>query len=362
MEYKPSALPVRFYEIDLLRFVAAFAVMFYHYAYRGWALGPLSPVQYPELPLAKYGYLGVELFFLISGYVVLMSAYDKSVRDFFVSRVARLYPAYWVACTITFLVTIIWGPKMGSVHWQPEYAATVKIYLYNMTMLQEFFGQQVLDTAYWTLRVEIGFYFLIAVFIGFRLMKHLDVVLMLWLGYTALVGPLPANSYFAHLLFPEFSPFFAAGMILYMLQHRLQATWKLYSLLGLSFLLALRSGRAEAEIYEMLFKQPFSQPIIAGIISLLFLVMYLVSHRKIALQQRWLASLGALTYPLYLLHGNIGWIISQQLYVKVNRWALLIGLVIGMLLAAYLLHTFVEKRYSKLVVAQTRKILSFFER
>ncbi|TGE07747.1 acyltransferase family protein [Hymenobacter fodinae] len=362
MEPTPTTPPARFYEIDLLRFVAAFAVMIYHYGYRGWALGPLSPVRYPELSGAKYGYLGVELFFLISGYVVLMSAYHKNVGDFFVARVARLYPAYWVACTITFLITLMWGPKPGSMYWQPEFTATIKLYAYNMSMLQEFFGQQMLDTAYWTLRIEITFYFLMAVLIGLRLMKHLDVVLLLWLGYAALVGPLPASNYATHLVFPRFSPFFAAGMILYLLQYRLQAQWKLYALLALAFLLALRSGAAEAEVYQVQFNQPFSQPLIAGTIALLFLVMYLVSQRKITLRLRWLASLGALTYPLYLLHGNIGWIISQHLYGRVNRYVLLVGLVVGMLLAAYVLHTFVEKRYSKVLATQAKKLLAVFNR
>ena len=63
-------------EIDLLRFIAALAVVFFHYAFRGYAADDLSILPYPLLaPLAKYGYLGVELFFMISGFVILTSLY-----------------------------------------------------------------------------------------------------------------------------------------------------------------------------------------------------------------------------------------------------------------------------------------------
>ena len=68
-------------EIDLLRFVAALAVVFFHYAFRGYAADDRSIMPYPLLaPIAKYGYLGVELFFLISGFVILMTASRGSLR------------------------------------------------------------------------------------------------------------------------------------------------------------------------------------------------------------------------------------------------------------------------------------------
>ena len=82
MEPEPHQPPLRFYEIDLLRLLAALAVVFYHYTYRGYMANNYSPVAFPALaPVTKYGYLGVELFFIISGYVVLRSAQGKTVRS-----------------------------------------------------------------------------------------------------------------------------------------------------------------------------------------------------------------------------------------------------------------------------------------
>ena len=102
MEPELHRKPIRFYEIDLLRFSAALSVVFYHYTYCGYQAGHLSPISDPEWArITRYGWLGVQLFFLISGCVVLLSAQGKTVRQFVISRVTRLYPAFWVACTPT---------------------------------------------------------------------------------------------------------------------------------------------------------------------------------------------------------------------------------------------------------------------
>ena len=66
-------------ELDLLRFLAALAVVLYHYTFRGFSNGDMSTMPYPLLvPVTKYGSLGVELFFMISGFVILMSASSGS--------------------------------------------------------------------------------------------------------------------------------------------------------------------------------------------------------------------------------------------------------------------------------------------
>src|SRR5690349_17773865 len=85
---------VRLYEVDLLRIFAAVSVVLYHYLFAGYykVVSPLG-FEAPGL-VARYGYLGVDLFFLISGFVVLLSAWDRTPRSFLVSRVVRLYPAY----------------------------------------------------------------------------------------------------------------------------------------------------------------------------------------------------------------------------------------------------------------------------
>ena len=89
-------------ELDVLRGLAAAAVVLFHYTVRYGAL-----YGYPAPPSVRVptGFYGVEVFFCISGFVIFMTL-DRTRRpmDFVVSRVSRLWPAYIVAIAVTFAV------------------------------------------------------------------------------------------------------------------------------------------------------------------------------------------------------------------------------------------------------------------
>ncbi|RZA28395.1 MAG: DUF1624 domain-containing protein, partial [Lysobacteraceae bacterium] len=97
---KPSG--IRFHEIDYLRGFACLCVVAFHWFSRGPNLGLMPGVEFPQAEaVARYGYLGVHLFFMISGFVILMSAQGATPRSFAAARAARLYPALWVCATLT---------------------------------------------------------------------------------------------------------------------------------------------------------------------------------------------------------------------------------------------------------------------
>jgi peptidoglycan/LPS O-acetylase OafA/YrhL len=128
--------------------------VFYHYTFRGYRVDRLSSMPYPALaPVAMYGRLGVKIFFMISGFVILITAASGSMERFFISRIVRLHPCFWVYCTLTFLGTLL----AGGYH----HPAPFRVYLLNMTMLSGFFGVPSIDGVYWSLFVELQFYFLV---------------------------------------------------------------------------------------------------------------------------------------------------------------------------------------------------------
>jgi hypothetical protein len=91
--------------IDALRGLAALSVVLYHYT--AWYDSDYGPHHTaPGLGLAfVYGQFGVELFFIISGFVIYMTLENTNhIYDFAVSRIARLYPAFLACLTVT-LVT-----------------------------------------------------------------------------------------------------------------------------------------------------------------------------------------------------------------------------------------------------------------
>jgi len=362
MEPEPHKQPIRFYEIDLIRFLAALSVVIYHYTFRGYAEGHYSPIAFPELaPITRYGYLGVELFFIISGYVVLLSAQGKTVRQFFLSRITRLYPAFWIACTLTFLVKLLWGTSTIDIGLMtPSLHASPLQYVVNMTMLPEFLHIEVMDGAYWSLTVEITFYLFIAILIGFDLLKHLTLVLAVWLAYTALPGAMrEGGGLFTALLFPAYAPYFAAGMLLYLMQKPEGRTWQRYVLLLASYLLGLRASIGRVGGLVLLYHEYFSPKVVAAIITSFYVIMYLVAFRKIDLSRfSWLAWLGALTYPLYLLHSDIGFLVFHRMEHFTNKYVLVGSTFILMLSAAYFMHRFLEKRISKLLGKQANRLLN----
>jgi peptidoglycan/LPS O-acetylase OafA/YrhL len=233
--------------------------------------------------VCKYGYLGVELFFLISGYVILHSAQGKTLGQFFVSRVRRLYPAYWVACTLCFVAVRLFRPAYGAVGWSPIFDVSLRTYCYNLTMLQTFFGVPNVDGAYWTLAVEITFYFLVSLLLAFGWLKHLVPVLVGWLGYCTLVDPTESAGAFGWLLFPRYAPFFIAGMLFYLLQTRQAERWKLWALLLWAYGLSLYAAQADTLDKSIFFQENFSVLVVAGILTGCYGLVLLVTTGRLRL-------------------------------------------------------------------------------
>ncbi len=91
--------------LDVLRLVAALSVVVFHVFFRGAAGEPMMAQSYPEVAgVAIYGYLGVNLFFIISGFVIAWSAEGRGWTEFALARFLRLYPGFVVCVTITFAV------------------------------------------------------------------------------------------------------------------------------------------------------------------------------------------------------------------------------------------------------------------
>ncbi len=360
MEPTSSHQPTRYYEIDLLRFLAAAVVVLYHWAYRGYYQGNLSPVDYPALgQVCKYGYLGVELFFLISGYVILHSAQGKTLGQFFVSRVRRLYPAYWVACTLCFVVVRLFRPAFGAAGSSPLFDVSLRDYCYNLSMLQRFFGVFDVDGVYWTLAVEITFYFLVSLLLAFGWLKHLGPVLVAWLGYCTLVGPVEDSTPFSLLLFPRYAPFFIAGMLVYLLQTKAVKSWKLGGLLLWAYGLSVQSVWVDTRSKSVFFNDYFSMPLVVALLTGCYGVLLLIATRRLRLgQSAWLAAAGSLTYPVYLLHHNMGYLVLQYLGGRVDKHVLLATMLLVLLVLAWLLHVLVELPFSKKLGEKVQQLLA----
>jgi len=188
--FEPSPNPAhRAWPLDLLRIFAALLVLVQHWSIVG--LSEVADSDYLKVAFS-YGYLGVDVFFFISGIVITRSALSSDARRFTVARFARLAPAY--------LVILLISIPVGLYTKDTRYEISS---IFSSLSFSEFVTQPqaddllILDS--WTLWVEIQFYFLIAVLLLlFGLWQMLvrthtgislsifKVIFSIWLAFLAL--------------------------------------------------------------------------------------------------------------------------------------------------------------------------------
>ena len=342
----------RVYEIDLLRLIAALSVVFFHYTFRGYATGDFSTVFFPYINQAsRYGILGVHLFFMISGFVILLSAENKGVIDFSISRFVRLYPTFWLILSIISIFLILFG---GS-----QYHITPKSFLLNLTMLNELFGVDYISGVVWSLLLELRFYFLVAILIFFKQLDNIVYYLTAWLiiSFSYLFVNLHPIIKFA--FFPEYSSFFIAGALFYLIHRDGISLYKIL-LLMLSYYLSIKTTLINFHSLAKYFSTEFNSQVFIVIITLFYTIFFLISIKKTEkFKHKLFLKLGALTYPLYLIHENIGYIILNTFNHYINKYLLLIMLVSLMIFIAYMINIYFENRYLSKI---KRGLESFFRK
>ncbi|GIF11504.1 peptidoglycan/LPS O-acetylase OafA/YrhL [Actinoplanes teichomyceticus] len=334
--------PVRLAALDALRLIAALAVASYHLTV-SWRIDGHNPPAYflPHLShVSIYGFLGVELFFLISGFVIGMSSWNRSLGDFFTSRVSRLYPAYWVCILITAavvtLVPIAGGLPVSGTPDLREIAV-------NLTMLQEPLGVASVDTVYWTLFVELRFYLLFAALVALGLTyRRVVVFCAVWMT-VAVIGPTLGNRVVEVVAIPQYAPYFIAGVAAFLI-HRFGRSPLLLAIVGFAWLVSVQ--RVSERVADV--NPGFRVPIWPGvlIVTLAYAAVLAVALGWTdRIRWRWLTTAGALTYPFYLLHQRIGYAFVRRAHQATGlpAWVLVLSAIVLILGLAWLVHRLLEK-------------------
>ena len=329
----------RLRELDLLRFIAALAVLLYHYT--GSTGGPWDGHNARELfaPVSlatQFGYLGVELFFLISGFVILMSAWGRTMAEFTISRIIRLYPAYWFAVLLTAALYLTTGQGRG----RPENIIP------NLTMFQQGMGVQNVSGVFWTLWVEMHFYALIAILVLTGITYRRCITFMATWTVLAIYAQEAHATALQKLLIPEHAPYFIAGMALYLI-HRHGPTLLVWGLTAFSWATSIRYAVPTGTDAPYHIAPSNAWPAIPILVTAAYLIIALVALGKLRrLNWRGLATLGCLTYPTYLIHYELGPPLADLLHPALPYWAATLAITTTVLTAAYLIHRLVEKPLS----------------
>ncbi len=335
MNINTTNTPDRLYELDCVRGIAALGIMLYHYTCRYRHLfGDSIIPRWMDFPIGRYG---VEVFFILSGFSIIFTIEKQnlSVHKFISKRILRLYPTYWLCTTITFILVTAIG--------LPGREVTFGEFLINLTMLQFGLNIKAVDGATWTLFMILMFYFIIACILFIKKMHK--VKLICWCGFILIVINFVIPTTLLKLLtIGNHGVFFIAGISFYQI-YKSPHLNNSYHLLNICcFIMAC------VLFHELL-------PIVTLI--LIFIAFYLFTFGKL----KWVISkplifLGNISYPLYLLHQNIGYILIKKTAIITGQPYLTLFIpCLFSILAAW----FVYKYFEGNLLKHTHLLKTFFK-
>jgi len=284
----------RVLELDALRGLAALSVAVFHCTdHYGREIGHTVPPSF-GFPAGNYG---VQLFFLISGFVIFMTLErTRSAADFVVSRFSRLFPAYWASIAVTAAVVYTIGlPQQQLGAWDLAL---------NLTMVQQLLGVEHLDGSYWTLQIELFFYIQMLLWFSFRQLHRIRWIIVAWLllsvvsAFWEQVVRHPFSYTLREILILRYIPFFAVGILFYRIWTRPADALP-------DWLLIL------ASLTVIGITLP---PVYLAVAAVCIAVFWLfISERLQWLRLRPFVFLGTISYSEYLLHQAIGFTIIWNL-------------------------------------------------
>lgn len=339
--------------LDGLRGVAILLVMGFHYFYHlesYYYKSTLYPYgeTFSNVLVFKYGYMGVELFFIISGFVIAMTLESsRSVIDFVIRRFVRIWPALIVSAVLTFFL-LNWSDSPFALtrrQFWPNFLPSLTL---TPTSLWSGWFPKVdfVTGVYWSLVVEIRFYMIAVIlfwlFSREKLARNLVIfTLIIYVVRALLRRAMPGyNGVYDALFIPDYMPWFAAGAIFYELYKERLAKGAALVMLAVMYALIARVSTNYAMIGR--------DPVFASTTALFFLALFWLLATKPTSMKifeiRPLVWIGECSYSIYLYHYAIGMILISQVSKT-------IGLIPQLLLvAAISLLVFVIGRVSYVTI------------
>lgn len=310
-----------FESINLLRGTASTMVALSHIA---GILSTMGPISFVLKLFLEVGYLGVDIFFVISGFIITHSMIINDYKwhlfpKFILKRIIRIEPSYILS--IIFLLSLSYIVTLSPLYKGVPFEINLKQILYHISYLPTHFGYEWLNLVYWSLEAEFHFYLLIGLI--FPIIFHNKTVLIIFLLFCSLLTSITSLQVFFY-----FS-LFGIGIACSAFIH------KRISLTELALLILVNCAIASLLQFEF-------QKLVVGVITAC-IIIYNADWSKL----RILNFLGQISFSLYLLHMPLAVktirFFSQILGNKINYEYLFILTFIICLVASYIFYIIIEK-------------------
>jgi len=349
--------------LDGHRGIAILLVLLYHAFSRWTELVPYGN-DFADFPLFRFGYLGVELFFLISGFVILMTLEKfNSFTEFMYHRWLRLFPAMLICSLFVFFTAQYFIERPNGIPLARDLIPGMSFidpYLLGKLSGEDFNN---IENSFWSLYIEFKFYIIAAIFYSFLGSKNLVVALFLcFITYFVFkeIKPLTDHkavyyiSAISNYLGFKYFGWFAAGASYYLFVKEDNKIWFIFGAiicLISSIVLAVEA-------------KSFSTFIAIAIISIFFSTSLISNKLQQLISNRFLLAFGFVSYPLYLLHENmmIAIIIKTQNILPSNLSIILPFLAISLIfMVAYFIAKKVERPLKKTIESFFTKVRLFYK-
>lgn len=279
---------MRFVQLDIFRGFACLMVLLFHYTTKYAEI--FSTGMTTKFLDFKYGGLGVDLFFIISGFVIFLTLKKNTIPiEFVYKRFTRLFPTFWICVFTTFF--IVRSSELVNYH------RSFNELVINLTMVPDLFGVRRVDGVYWSLLPELFFYFLMYLILVLKKVDKIDLICCVWLllvFFNTFSDVMPIRV----LLNLKFGHLFIIGICFYKINFG-ESKWFHHLLIISCYIVSLKLNNTTEK----------------HLISLIFiLIFYLFVYGKLSwLKSRPLVVLGEISYALYLVHQFIGYTIIKEL-------------------------------------------------
>jgi peptidoglycan/LPS O-acetylase OafA/YrhL len=333
---------VRVPALDLLRLVAVIGVVLFHYGFRGPTGFDGNLTALPELAaFARYGFLGVPVFFVISGFVIAYSAEGRTATGFAIARFARIYPGFLFCMTLTFLAVVVFGA--------PHFKTGISQWLANLVIGAPQLGRSYMDSAYWSLVIEVVFYAWVAALIALAVFpRRIDLIVVVWLGISVLNESTIVSPLIDKLLLTDYSGFFATGLLIYEL-YKGRRDGVLQTLLAAAVATATFQALHSLAWLRDRTDDLFDEWMAAGVcLASILAIIWATRLRHLPLHPGLVIAIGGLTYPLYLRHQQMGYALLYWIGPVASPGALVVVIVVAIAAGSWATWRFVERPLQRL--------------